>query len=121
MRIAAGPVASASGRGCEAEPGSRCANCAVDTTTPAGEAMANILATFAQFERPADRTERQNVCPAARSEQLVERPREHSQDCGGCPVRCDDREHVPAVEGDDVDGAAGRAGADGQRVARTEA
>lgn len=26
-------------------------DCAVDTTTPAGEAMANILATFAQFER----------------------------------------------------------------------
>jgi DNA invertase Pin-like site-specific DNA recombinase len=26
-------------------------NCAVDTTTPAGEAMANVLATFAQFER----------------------------------------------------------------------
>ena len=27
------------------------ADCAVDTTTPAGEAMANVLATFAQFER----------------------------------------------------------------------
>jgi len=26
-------------------------DCAVDTTTPAGEAMANILAVFAQFER----------------------------------------------------------------------
>ncbi len=26
-------------------------DCAVDTSTPAGEAMANILATFAQFER----------------------------------------------------------------------
>jgi DNA invertase Pin-like site-specific DNA recombinase len=26
-------------------------DCAVDTTTPAGEAMAHILATFAQFER----------------------------------------------------------------------
>lgn len=26
-------------------------DCQVDTTTPAGEAMANILATFAQFER----------------------------------------------------------------------
>jgi DNA invertase Pin-like site-specific DNA recombinase len=26
-------------------------DCAVDTTTPAGEAMANLLATFAQFER----------------------------------------------------------------------
>src|SRR5207237_4268041 len=26
-------------------------DCAVDTTTPAGEAMANMLATFAQFER----------------------------------------------------------------------
>lgn len=26
-------------------------DCAVDTTTPAGEAMANVLATFAQFER----------------------------------------------------------------------
>ena len=26
-------------------------DCAVDTTTPAGEAMARVLATFAQFER----------------------------------------------------------------------
>jgi DNA invertase Pin-like site-specific DNA recombinase len=26
-------------------------DCAVDSTTPAGEAMANVLATFAQFER----------------------------------------------------------------------
>jgi DNA invertase Pin-like site-specific DNA recombinase len=26
-------------------------SCAVDTSTPSGEAMANILATFAQFER----------------------------------------------------------------------
>jgi len=26
-------------------------DCAVDTTTPAGEAMAHVLATFAQFER----------------------------------------------------------------------
>lgn len=26
-------------------------DCAVDTTTPAGQAMANVLATFAQFER----------------------------------------------------------------------
>jgi DNA invertase Pin-like site-specific DNA recombinase len=26
-------------------------DCSVDTTTPAGEAMANVLATFAQFER----------------------------------------------------------------------
>ncbi|MDQ3162104.1 MAG: recombinase family protein [Actinomycetota bacterium] len=26
-------------------------DCAVDTTTPAGEAMAHMLATFAQFER----------------------------------------------------------------------
>jgi DNA invertase Pin-like site-specific DNA recombinase len=26
-------------------------DCAVDTTTPAGEAMANVLATFAQFKR----------------------------------------------------------------------
>jgi len=26
-------------------------DCAVDTTTPAGEAMANVLATFAQVER----------------------------------------------------------------------
>src|SRR5262245_42256547 len=26
-------------------------DCAVDTTTPAGEAMVNVLATFAQFER----------------------------------------------------------------------
>jgi DNA invertase Pin-like site-specific DNA recombinase len=26
-------------------------DCAVDTTTPAGEAMANVLATFAQFQR----------------------------------------------------------------------
>jgi DNA invertase Pin-like site-specific DNA recombinase len=26
-------------------------DCTVDTTTPAGEAMANVLATFAQFER----------------------------------------------------------------------
>jgi DNA invertase Pin-like site-specific DNA recombinase len=26
-------------------------DCAVDTTTPAGEAMANVMATFAQFER----------------------------------------------------------------------
>jgi DNA invertase Pin-like site-specific DNA recombinase len=26
-------------------------DCALDTTTPAGEAMANVLATFAQFER----------------------------------------------------------------------
>lgn len=26
-------------------------DCAVDTTTPAGEAMANVLATFSQFER----------------------------------------------------------------------
>src|SRR5438067_13176540 len=26
-------------------------DCAVDTTTPAGKAMANMLATFAQFER----------------------------------------------------------------------
>ncbi len=26
-------------------------DCAIDTTTPAGEAMANVLATFAQFER----------------------------------------------------------------------
>jgi DNA invertase Pin-like site-specific DNA recombinase len=26
-------------------------DCAVDRTTPAGEAMANVLATFAQFER----------------------------------------------------------------------
>jgi DNA invertase Pin-like site-specific DNA recombinase len=26
-------------------------DCAVDTTTPTGEAMANMLATFAQFER----------------------------------------------------------------------
>jgi DNA invertase Pin-like site-specific DNA recombinase len=26
-------------------------DCAVDTTTPTGEAMANVLATFAQFER----------------------------------------------------------------------
>src|SRR5438105_3902708 len=26
-------------------------DCAVDTTTPAGEAMANVVATFAQFER----------------------------------------------------------------------
>jgi DNA invertase Pin-like site-specific DNA recombinase len=26
-------------------------DCAVDTTSPAGEAMANVLATFAQFER----------------------------------------------------------------------
>jgi DNA invertase Pin-like site-specific DNA recombinase len=26
-------------------------DCALDTTTPAGEAMANLLATFAQFER----------------------------------------------------------------------
>ena len=26
-------------------------DCAVDTTTPAGEAMANVLAMFAQFER----------------------------------------------------------------------
>jgi len=28
-------------------------DCAVDTTTPAGEAMANVLATFAQFEPAA--------------------------------------------------------------------
>src|SRR4029450_5138583 len=26
-------------------------DCAVDTSTPAGEAMANVLATFGQFER----------------------------------------------------------------------
>ena len=26
-------------------------DCAVDTSTPSGEAMANMLATFAQFER----------------------------------------------------------------------
>jgi DNA invertase Pin-like site-specific DNA recombinase len=26
-------------------------DCPADTTTPAGEAMANVLATFAQFER----------------------------------------------------------------------
>ena len=26
-------------------------DCAVDMTTPAGEVMANVLATFAQFER----------------------------------------------------------------------
>src|SRR5499427_677887 len=26
-------------------------DCAVDTSTPSGEAMANVLATFAQFER----------------------------------------------------------------------
>ena len=30
-------------------------DCAVDTTTPAGEAMANVLATFAQFEKPRAR------------------------------------------------------------------
>jgi DNA invertase Pin-like site-specific DNA recombinase len=27
-------------------------DCAVDTSTPAGEAMAHVLATFGQFERP---------------------------------------------------------------------
>jgi DNA invertase Pin-like site-specific DNA recombinase len=26
-------------------------DCAVDTSTPAGEAMAHVLATFGQFER----------------------------------------------------------------------
>jgi DNA invertase Pin-like site-specific DNA recombinase len=40
-----------SGHPPEAKLGLRPRDCVVDTSTPTGEAMANMLATFAQFER----------------------------------------------------------------------
>src|SRR5580765_7860114 len=43
---------SSSGAGLQAQRWALVAlDCAVDTSTPSGEAMANMLATFAQFER----------------------------------------------------------------------
>ena len=43
-------------------------DCAVDTTTPAGEAMANVLATFAQFERRLIGQRTREALAAKRSE-----------------------------------------------------
>jgi DNA invertase Pin-like site-specific DNA recombinase len=47
-------------------------DCAVDTTTPAGEAMAHVLATFAQFERRliAERTKAALAVKKAQGVQL---------------------------------------------------
>src|SRR6476469_5601654 len=47
-------------------------DCAVDTSTPAGEAMANMLATFAQFERRliAERTKAALAVKKAQGVQL---------------------------------------------------
>ncbi len=51
-------------------------DCAVDTTTPAGEAMAHMLATFAQFERRliSQRTREALAIKKARGDRLG-RPR----------------------------------------------
>src|SRR5678809_870361 len=48
-------------------------DCAVDTTTPAGEAMAHVLATFAQFERRliGQRTREASVCEVELSDSLT--------------------------------------------------
>jgi DNA invertase Pin-like site-specific DNA recombinase len=45
-------------------------DCAVDTTTPAGEAMANVLAVFAQFERRLI-SQRTRKAPAVKRSQGV--------------------------------------------------
>jgi DNA invertase Pin-like site-specific DNA recombinase len=51
-------------------------DCAVDTTTPSGEAMANMLATFAQFERRliSQRTKDALAVMKARGEHLGRPP-----------------------------------------------
>ena len=52
-------------------------DCAVDTTTPAGEAMAHLLATFAQFERRLiqERTRAGLAAARARGKQGGRKPR----------------------------------------------
>ncbi len=88
-------------------------DCAVDTTTPAGEAMANVLATFAQFERRliGQRTRealaekrRQGVRlgrPRQLPDEIVERIREERQ--GGQTLsgiaEALNRERVPTAQG----------------------
>jgi DNA invertase Pin-like site-specific DNA recombinase len=49
-------------------------DCAVDTTTPAGEAMANVLASFAQFERQIIAQRTRDALRQLRSEARVYGP-----------------------------------------------
>src|SRR5437764_12557012 len=52
-------------------------DCAVDTTTPAGEAMANVLATFAQFERRLISQRTKDALAAKRAQGVrIGRPRQ---------------------------------------------
>lgn len=56
-------------------------DCAVDTTTPAGEAMANVLATFAQFERRLIGQRTKDAMAAKKAEGVVfGRPRSVSDE-----------------------------------------
>lgn len=56
-------------------------DCAVDTTTPAGEAMANVLATFAQFERRLISQRTRDALAVKRAQGVkLGRPREVSAD-----------------------------------------
>lgn len=55
-------------------------DCVVDTTTPAGEAMANVLATFAQFERRLISQRTKDALAAKRAQGVrLGRPRELPQ------------------------------------------
>ena len=56
-------------------------DCAVDTTTPAGEAMANVLATFAQFERRLISQRTKDALAVKRAQGVrLGRPRQLPQD-----------------------------------------
>lgn len=76
-------------------------DCAVDTTTPAGEAMANVMATFAQFERRliSQRTKGGPGCQAGPGGSLG--ASSAASDEGGQPHR------AGAREGQDPDGDSG--------------
>lgn len=66
-------------------------DCAVDTTTPAGEAMANVLATFAQFERRLIGQRTKDAMAAKKAEGTVFGPRTWKQRNGVVPEEVAER------------------------------
>ena len=67
-------------------------DCSLDTTTPAGEAMANVMATFAQFERRIN---------SVRTSEALREMRSQGQAYGSLPYGWDregDRLVVSAIE-----------------------
>jgi DNA invertase Pin-like site-specific DNA recombinase len=68
-------------------------DCALDTTTPTGEAMANMLATFAQFERRliSQRTKEALAVKRASGGGSADHQRSPSQSCAASGV------NAPAV------------------------